>query len=379
MLESGTFSRCCLALLSGLGLSGCFFTEVINEKPVPGIDVLVAGPYHVGDVVDFDGKKSADDGDEGLSALWEARSCVDDRVPRCQPQRPSLEGQLDTVFSVTLESHETVEVQLRVRDSLGAERIQPDVYTIEVSNRDPFADMQASGFKEEDGAFVPYRPINLVAIAGDEALDEFDQDGDEVDFEWQLFPATGSDAGARRFESVGETGHRLVPDVSGAWGVEVTLDDGHGGVDKVRKDFSVAVDRPPCLQIMDPTTVEDAHYLVESVDGPRRFSVLSVRDALDPFPALTENDPALGEAQFLWYLQAPGSATFEPLTGYSASSYLVDPAAYNPGDRLALRVEALDRVTGPERDLPCADDDWACALDSTSQCFQRLTWGVEIR
>jgi hypothetical protein len=365
--------------LALLGVSGCFYTDEINEKPTPGIRVLDEGPYFVGDTVRFDATKSLDDQRSGLRTEWQAFRCTDDAPPICTPLRDDLSGNLDTVFAVDLDGHETVQVQLRVTDSLGATREQTDTYSIQVGNRLPSVEVQTSGHREGPGGpFILYRGINLIALPGGGAS-EFDGDGDEVSLDWQLLPPASSQSGDRSFDAVGDDGYRLVPDVPGEWGVIVTIDDGVGDPVEERKDFFVGEDKPPCLQGMEPDAIDDAYYLVDSVDGARRFSVLSVNDALDPFPASVDPDPVLGEAEFHWFLQEPGSADFVELTGYSAADYLVDPEVYNPGDRLALRVEVGDRVVGPERELACADEDWSCALDTGSGCFQRLTWGVDIR
>lgn len=362
-----------------VGASACFYTEEINEEPIPGIRVFDERSFFVGDVVVFDATKSIDDRRDELSALWQALSCVPDRVPRCTPLGGEFWGDLDTEFSVALTSHDDVQVQLRVTDSLGASRLQPDLYSIAVGNHAPSVAMQPSGFREGPGGpFILYRGINLIAIPGGNR-EVFDADNDEVFLDWQLLPPATSLSAARIFEPVGDTGYRLVPDVAGQWGVIVVVEDEHGGRGEVRENFFVGPDSPPCLQGMDPAVVDDAYYLVDSADGARRFSVLSASDALDPFPAAIDNDPVLGEAQFQWFLQAPGSADFVELSGYSAADYLVDPKVYDPGDRLALRVEVRDRVVGPQRELVCADDVWSCALEAGSGCNQRMTWGVDIR
>ncbi len=67
------------------------------------------------------------------------------------------------------------------------------------------------------------------------------------------------------------------------------------------------------------------------------------------------------------------------IVGHTDEKYLVDPLAYKPGDQLELRVEVQDRVRGPQRELTCAEDARACALNAGAQCFQRLTWGVQIQ
>jgi hypothetical protein len=207
----------------------------------------------------------------------------------------------------------------------------------------------------------------------------YDPDGDELTLDWQLLPPPGSQSSERSFAPNGDDGYLLVPDIAGEWEVVVTADDGYGGITEVSEKFFVGVDGPPCVQGMDPLAVDDAYYLVDSADGARRFSVLSVQDALDPFPASLDSDPVLGQAEFRWLLKAPGSADFVELSGFTESDYLVDPDTYNPGDRLELRVEVADRVEGADRVLPCGPEVWSCALDTGSGCNQRKSWGVDIR
>ncbi len=369
----------CLALgalvLAG---SGCFYTETINERPTPGIRVLGnTGPYFVGDVVKFNATKSIDDAPNDLLSTWQAFTCVDGQ---CTKQGLPTQGSLNTEFAVTIESHDSIEVQLRVTDAHGATRMQPDLYTIVVGNQPPAFAVQSSG--NHDGGpgdpFVLYRTINLIA-ATTLPSGAFDPDGDDITMDWQLLPPPGSQSSERVFAAEGTDGYRLVPDVDGQWDVVVTMEDEYGGSFAVTETFFVGKDGPPCLQGMDPLAVDDAYYLVDSADGARRFSVLSATDALDPFPAAVDTDPVLGEASFRWFLKSPGNSDFVELSGFLGADYLVNPNDYNPGERLELRVEVSDRVEGIERDLPCGPDVWTCALDTGSGCNQRRTWGVDIR
>jgi hypothetical protein len=361
--------------------SGCFYTETINERPTPGIRVVGnAGPYFVGDVVTFDATKSIDDAPNELQTTWQAYGCVDDRVPRCIALGSELQGKLTTPFQVTLESHDSVEVQLRVTDAHGASRLQPDLFSIVVGNLPPSFGVQSTGHHDggPGGPFVLSRAINLLASPSLES-GAFDPDGDEVTLDWQLLPPPGSQSAERIFEPEGTDGYRLVPDVDGQWEVVVTAADGYGGVVEETETFFVGADGPPCLQGTDPFAVDDAYYLVDSADGARRFSVLSVSDALDPFPASLDEDPVLGEASFRWFLKSPGDADFVELSGFLEADYLVNPDAYNPGETLELRVEVSDRVEGAARDLVCGPEVWTCALETGSGCNQRITWGVDIR
>lgn len=360
-----------------IAAGGCFFTEVVNEAPVAGIRVITNAQY-IGETMVFDATKTVDDVKTQLTCEWTAWRCEGD-APQCSSLVDTMLGDIDDRFEVLIEGHERIEVQLRVTDELGATRLQPDLLSIDVQNRAPEVSLQVTGDKEgSTNAYILHRPINLVIDLDGGELGT-DADGDEVTYTWTLFPPPNSDVTTRGFEAVGDEGYILTPDVSGAWGVELVAEDQFGGRASVRRDMFVGPDAPPCLQALDPIPDPFGFYLVESSDGPRSFSVLSVLDVLDPFPGPVADDPAIGESTFRWFLKEPGASTFVEIDGYTQESYAVDPLAYEPGDRLELRVEVADRVRGPERELGCADNARTCELVAGSMCYQRQTWGVQIQ
>ncbi len=360
----------------GILLGACFFTEVINEAPVPGIRPLQTGPYRLGDVLRFDATKTVDDVTGNLNCEWQARSCSGSSCTLLSEMR----GAIDFEFAVPIGSHESIEIQLRVTDEFGATRLQPDVFRADVSNRNPSVDLQVTGHREDGDSYILGRAIDIVVIPGPTAGEtQYDLDGDDVDLSWRLLPPPLSLEDQRSFVAVGDEGYILVPDVAGEWSVELTASDNFGGVDTVRRNFFVGVDQPPCLQSIEPAFAQDGYYLVPSEDGARYFSVLSVEDALDPFPASPGQDEVMGEATFRWLIRQPGATGFSEVANHTGARYGVDPLAYQPGDQLQVRVEVHDRVTGPQRELTCDEDSWACELSAGSQCFQRLTWGVQIQ
>lgn len=365
--------------------SGCFFDEVINEEPVPGISALNPGLHYIGDILRFNATKSIDDGSE-LIAEWTAFACVE--PGNCRRIAEISYKSVATEFEVIVATHETIEVQLRIVDSFGAVRLQPDLHSSPVSNRQPSIDMQIQGTRESSsGPFVLGLPIHFVGLSmstnssGESELLPvlLDLDGDTTVISWQLSPPPGSLTKTRVFEPEGETGQRLVPDVAGEWTILLRSEDAFGGSAERELTFFVAEDGPPCLEVLSPQAVDNAYYPLDSLDDPRRFSVLSVVDALDPFPLAPGASPVLGEASFRWLLRSPGDSEFSLVPGFTASSYLIDATRYQPGDRVELRVEVMDRVSGPERELACADNVGSCELRAGSECFQRKTWGVEIQ
>ncbi len=362
-----------------IGAGGCFFTEVVNEAPVAGIRVLNDdGQHFIGDTLTFDATKTVDDVTNRLTCEWQARIC-DTGATGCSTIVDTMIGTITDRFEVPVTGHERIEIQLRVTDELGATRLQPDLLSVDIQNRPPEVALQDTGSKEAGtDSYILHRPINIVIdVGGGELLKDID--GDDVTYTWNLFAPPSSDVNVRSFEAVGDEGYILTPDVSGTWEVELIAEDAFGGRDEERVTLFVGPDSPPCLQALDPVPDPIGYYLVESTDGPRSFSVLSVLDVLDPFPGPVVEDPAFGESTFRWFLREPGESAFTEIINYTAESYTVDPLSYDPGDLLELRVEVADRVRGPTRELGCADSARACELVAGSQCYQRQTWGVHIQ
>ena len=54
----------------------------------------------------------------------------------------------------------------------------------------------------------------------------------------------------------------------------------------------------------------------------------------------------------------------------------LDPASYQPGDIVELRVEIKDRKNTA---ITCADANPTCSTISDNACIQRQTWRVEVR
>lgn len=363
--------------LSSAFAGGCFFDEVVNEAPIAGIRPIGNGTHYIRDTLRFDATKSTDEVGSVLTCEWQARTCNDSNVPRCDVIGTTVIGNINTVFEVAVASHDSIEVQLRVTDEYGATRLQPDLLTVDIQNLSPRVELQDSGDKE-GGVYILHRPIQLVVVnpLGNESLDP---DGDAVELTWRLLPPAMSNESARSFEPVGDEGYILTPDVSGTWTVELIVSDDFGGTTSLERDLFVGVDAAPCLRSLDPVAHEDGFYLVDSADGPRSFSVLSVHDVLDPFPGPVVPGGTQGESTFSWSVREPGAASFVPLADFGAASYAVDPLAYLPGDELEVRVETHDRVTGPERTLGCADTARRCELVAGSECYQRQTWGLQIQ
>jgi hypothetical protein len=169
-------------------------------------------------------------------------------------------------------------------------------------------------------------------------------------------------------------GKAFKTDKPGDYEIRVTADDGLGlETSKTTSSITIVVDDddPPCLRQLSPivATAPSAWPMSE----PTLFQVHVVEDDLDPYPTIS--DPYLGPTKFTWSLLAPGS-TRQLLSGVSGNSVALDPASFQPGDIVELRVEINDRKN---RILTCADANATCSVISDNSCLQRQTWRVEVR
>lgn len=362
--RSPALATAALAMLAGA--SGCFFNEPINERPSAEIIRIDGGGVPSrGDELQFRATMLDPDGDP-VHPSWRFEACPDDGP--CIARDTGT----DPVFVVTVppmagggDPTTRVVITLDVTDELGAVARLPERLEIDVVNNEPTVALQRRG-RDIGGSFPPDAPIIVTAVGAD-------PDGDALTLSWELIPARNSMSADRHFirlpdpQSGGEE-YELLPDVPGLWTVRVTAFD---GVDDFVRDLTIQVipDAPPCLGASDPQPVAGSTVVL---DERRRFSVLVVDDDLDVYPAAS--NPFLGIAGFRWYLRGPGDADFVHVDTDVAALEL-DPAQYDPGDRLELRVEIDDRVG---RTIPCAADAATCSLGQNS-CFQRQTWTLEVR
>src|SRR5262249_11865403 len=132
----------------------------------------------------------------------------------------------------------------------------------------------------------------------------------------------------------------LVPDVVGQWTVQAVATDSSGVATPQTLPIEVTTDQPPCLatwQPAAPPTTEPSRLAARPL-----FGVLFVATDFDPYPPVP-NDSVFGTTTFAWSLLPPGASTREPLTSATGASTALDPASYQPGDVVELRVEIFDR------------------------------------
>ncbi|MEM9487806.1 MAG: hypothetical protein AAGC55_01615 [Myxococcota bacterium] len=378
------------ALLASSGLlGGCFYTGAIRDDPDVSIVELTEDPqlnHHRGDQVQFSAEKSSGIDAPFIELQWTARTCEPGGV-NCGPAFATRPG-ADRLqpFSFTIPATHTddtptqeVFVLLTARDTASEEELLLDQDTVSflVINRAPEQpELQIQAEPAPDGAGYPVATtIPLVARSRD-------SDGDPLELTWSFddrcpecfveVAPTFSDANGY-YQSV----YEFTPNATGMWEVVITASDTLDATER-RATIAIQSDAAPCIGTSDPALQppdSQALYIVERNAGPRRFSVLSVRDDLDVYPPPDNDDPNRGAASFRWLIARPETGgALEEVVGYDLADYEINPSVYAPGDRLTVRVEIEDRQ---ERQF-CAETEPLCSQQGNT-CYQRATWEIEIR
>lgn len=360
-----------LAACAAIVAPACFYFSPINERPRARIQETSVGPYGVGDTVVVNATNSSDDSKaSALEVVWQIAAC-DAAGESCEPVGPNVRRDgIAGDFEIEVTAKGLLVVVAQITDQRGASDTID--LRIPIVNRDPTVRAQITGFPDpgDFGGHVLGLPVTIAAQASD-------PDGDPLAFEWSAFPplGSGSDPDAVVFEPVDgrDDLYQLIGDVAGVWDVVARVTDSDGALAESTEQIVLAPDGPPCLVTTDPGTATGTAVFV---DSPRRFSVLTVDDALDAHPVVADAHPLVGATAFRWSLAGPQSGgAFVELSGHQLAERFIDPARYSPGDALALRVEVADRVA---RALPCGVGDPTCSIDDNG-CLQRLTWEIVIR
>ena len=355
-----------------LAPAGCFYTSSINERPRAEIEKVTLGPHYPDEEIRFTAQKSSDTEDGGnIECTWSAHTCLDDRCMDVEmlqePEIITCTTEYDVV--IPTRDHRPIKVALRVQDLDGAEFF--DSETIDVGNRPPDLVLPQPDYPGDADHSAVSIPIEV-------SIQVSDPDGDDpVAISWQLIKPRGAGADVE-LSPVDDSDliRTFTPDTAGVWTVEVTADDSFedGRVTQFAT-IPIMEDAPPCIAQTTPSIDPDQRVILQRDDPPRVFTVLRVKDELDPYPRASDAD-YLGDPEFSWQLASPDTGgDLVPVAGAASPDLTIDPAAYAPGDLIDLRVEVADRV---ERTIPCDQADPTCS-SSGDTCYQRVTWGVEIR
>lgn len=379
--DAGGVSRCAAILAAALAASaaGCFFTETINDRPSAVLHRLepVNTPFR-NDPMTI-GVVAVDPNGDAMNITWSAFACAPGGTA-CEAtayDSGSVTPGLDKfdLFVSNTEQTRSVKIVVHIEDSYGAPALQDPELLVDVADHAPELEFDVGA------AGPPGAPTRITARATDA-----DDDLAGLQFlSWAItdapFPSDGTldfvdDNTDNPDRTTADETYELVPDVEGTWTVTVTVADPLGTQSSLSQPILIGTDHPPCIGDVFPAAPPEGNTM--PLDMLRRFSVLDVEDDLDIFPAPSPDDPFHGPATFTWFLASPATGgAYTEIAGATENAYELDPAGYDPGDAVFLRVEIADRIA---RTLPCPDGDLTCAIDpaTTPPCIQRLTWSLEV-
>ena len=366
-------------LLISACLSGCFYTDPINQRPSLDIHQLEpgAGVYR-NSTLGFTAIKNDPDGDS-VAVTWRAYACTG---TACDPAE--FTSGADTTFTVTTPAKrttgdvfDTLHIVLEGRDGHGATAKPSQTLDLNVIDAPPTLALR----KDARSSYVVGAGIGIYARVGD--LDDgfanvllgpwlamAPASAQNVTLTESIEVAPDADP---RFEQLGM---KFIPMAIGDWNIQVTATDPSGLTVTSDLPVSVVDDHPPCLAQWDPTATPEAGTTVP-MTAPTLFQVLVVSDDLDPFPSPSPSTPSdpYGATEFHWSIVPPNGAR-ESLPGVTGSGVALDPASFTPGEIVELRVEVQDRK---HTAVNCPSTDLTCSVISDQSCLQRMSWRVEVR
>ncbi|MCU1276829.1 MAG: hypothetical protein JWM53_375 [bacterium] len=152
------------------------------------------------------------------------------------------------------------------------------------------------------------------------------------------------------------------------YSLAVDVSDGTSSATLDAGAVAVTVDEPPCITGTDPIA---GSYVVDRTQL-QQFDVDGVVDDRDLFGA------GIGYAWSVW---RQSDQTWRPVPSWTLSTYQLDVSSFGVGEKVRVRVEALDR-TGA-RASTCSLDSADCTVPSCASspdvCHKWKTWDLELR
>jgi hypothetical protein len=377
-----------LIALASVSAGGCFYTDPINQRP--SLEILnTSGQTITRGQPNVTLQAIVDDPDDSFVALhWRLYACADATdFATCDPSPVREISSQTFVFDAPIKRANgqpatSLLVELEGTDDRGATARPSQQLVIPLGDGVPTLEIvHVSNYDTTVGT-----PIDIFSTFGDP--DDKGPDGKLplVTLSYEVFAPALSTAAlgdlcapdepkcATSDDTLLREGKRITPDVTGEWMIEVTAVDPIGampgsteGKTVVTHSIQVVSDQVPCMGVQTPLAPPAGSSI--PLEDPTLFKIFSVSDALDPFPANT-NDPLLAPAQFRWSIGVNGGA-LSVLDTEVGNSIAFDPASFVPGDLVEIRADIGDRANGFPQ----------CATDTCGppDCLQRQTWTVEVR
>jgi len=148
------------------------------------------------------------------------------------------------------------------------------------------------------------------------------------------------------------------------------VSDGTTTVSSPVGDVPVAADEPPCITGTNPVA---GSYVVDRAQL-QTFDVDGVVDDRDRFG---------GGISFVWSVWREADPTWRTVPSWSLSSYQLDVSSFGVGEKVRVRVEAIDRTGALASSAVCSPDADDCIVYSCASlpnvCHKWKTWDLELR
>lgn len=154
------------------------------------------------------------------------------------------------------------------------------------------------------------------------------------------------------------------------YSVVLDVSDGTTTVTSPVGDVPVSADEPPCITGTNPVA---GSYVVDRAQL-QEFDVDGVVDDRDLFGA------GIG---FAWSVWREADPTWRAVPSWSLSTYQLDVSSFGVGEKVRVRVEALDRTGAMVAPTICSPDADDCIVASCASmpnaCHKWKTWDLELR
>jgi hypothetical protein len=156
----------------------------------------------------------------------------------------------------------------------------------------------------------------------------------------------------------------------GMYSVVLDASDGTTLVTSGAANITVGPDQPPCITGTEPVA---GSYVVDRTQ-PQTFYVDGAIDDSDAFNA---------GITYAWSVYRAADGMWTDVPDYNLSTYTLDLASFGVGEKLEVRVEALDRTLRRVPANTCAPDVDDCTVSSCAAgmnaCHKWKTWDLELR
>jgi hypothetical protein len=353
--------------------AGCF-TGPINHPP----DIVISGPatplrkqpaIYSANATDRDGDRRR--------VMWSrvASPCADDTGPDSWPKEWMSTGDEVTLMLDDDATNAPFCLWALAIDAHGAKNA--DHMAVVPQNQAPAAQLavvqpEAVGFTDT-GGIGKYPLYSTITLSGSGSTDP---EGDALMNQTWTFTHVPDGYIASLDSCNGSDDCSFTASSPGTYAISFTTSDGMAA-GKQQLTIFVEDDQPPCIEMTMPDYRIKVPIPFSPYDPsdpnkttPPTITVRTVSDDGDPWPMTST-----GRTTLSWFVSENGEPFF-PLFDSNATG-VFPVTSYSAGTVLKVRLEAMDRTKRPPSG--CSQSDDRCPMVDGANCYQRVTWDIEIR